>query len=63
MCFSLVHMNMWLHHEVSGEDRIQFLHNQTTANFECLHEGQVFLVGCNQKLVAYVRLTQFLLLI
>ncbi|EXB97354.1 hypothetical protein L484_024217 [Morus notabilis] len=25
---------------VSGEDRIQFLHNQSTANFEVLHEGQ-----------------------
>nr|POE45683.1 putative transferase, chloroplastic [Quercus suber] len=25
---------------VSGEDRIQFLHNQSTADFECLHEGQ-----------------------
>ncbi|GLT69139.1 hypothetical protein SLA2020_413150, partial [Shorea laevis] len=30
---------------VSGEDRIQFLHNQSTANFECLREGQVRLVG------------------
>lgn len=28
-------------HTVSGEDRAQFLHNQSTANFECLHEGQV----------------------
>ncbi|CAK9151146.1 unnamed protein product [Ilex paraguariensis] len=26
---------------VSGEDRVQFLHNQSTANFECLREGQV----------------------
>ncbi|XP_040368200.1 putative transferase At1g60990, chloroplastic isoform X2 [Rosa chinensis] len=26
---------------VSGEDRIQFLHNQSTANFECLDEGQL----------------------
>nr|GMC89725.1 putative transferase At1g60990, chloroplastic isoform X1 [Ipomoea batatas] len=26
---------------VSGEDRVQFLHNQSTANFEILHEGQV----------------------
>lgn len=25
---------------VSGDDRIQFLHNQSTANFECLQEGQ-----------------------
>lgn len=25
---------------VSGEDRIQFLHNQSTANFECLQPGQ-----------------------
>lgn len=25
---------------VGGDDRIQFLHNQSTANFECLHEGQ-----------------------
>ncbi|XP_057977779.1 putative transferase At1g60990, chloroplastic isoform X2 [Malania oleifera] len=28
---------------VSGEDRVQFLHNQSTANFECLREGQ----GCD----------------
>lgn len=27
--------------KVSGEDRIQFLHNQTTANFESHSEGQV----------------------
>lgn len=27
--------------EVSGEDRIQFLHNQSTANFEALSEGRV----------------------
>lgn len=27
--------------KVSGEDRVQFLHNQTTANFDCLGEGQV----------------------
>ncbi|GFP99207.1 aminomethyltransferase [Phtheirospermum japonicum] len=32
---------------VSGEDRIQFLHNQTTANFECLREGQ----GCDTVFV------------
>ncbi|XP_052192643.1 putative transferase At1g60990, chloroplastic [Diospyros lotus] len=32
---------------VCGEDRIQFLHNQTTANFECLHEGQ----GCDTVFV------------
>ncbi|KAI3445633.1 hypothetical protein Pfo_002298 [Paulownia fortunei] len=32
---------------VSGEDRIQFLHNQTTANFECLGEGQ----GCDTVFV------------
>ncbi|XP_021619091.1 putative transferase At1g60990, chloroplastic isoform X2 [Manihot esculenta] len=32
---------------VSGDDRIQFLHNQSTANFECLHEGQ----GCNTVFV------------
>ncbi|PON86622.1 GTP-binding protein TrmE/Glycine cleavage system T protein, domain [Trema orientale] len=32
---------------VSGEDRIQFLHNQSTANFECLHEGQ----GCDTVFV------------
>ncbi|KAK4438300.1 putative transferase, chloroplastic [Sesamum alatum] len=32
---------------VSGEDRIQFLHNQTTANFECLDEGQ----GCDTVFV------------
>ncbi|KAL3620854.1 hypothetical protein CASFOL_035766 [Castilleja foliolosa] len=32
---------------VSGEDRIQFLHNQTTANFECLSEGQ----GCDTVFV------------
>ncbi|KAK3011326.1 hypothetical protein RJ639_011713 [Escallonia herrerae] len=34
-------------HEVSGEDRIQFLHNQSTANFESLHEGQ----GCDTVFV------------
>lgn len=27
--------------EVSGDDRVQFLHNQSTANFESLHEGEV----------------------
>ncbi|KAE9446867.1 hypothetical protein C3L33_21217, partial [Rhododendron williamsianum] len=32
---------------VSGEDRIQFLHNQSTANFECLQEGQ----GCDTVFV------------
>ncbi|XP_059433822.1 putative transferase At1g60990, chloroplastic [Corylus avellana] len=32
---------------VSGEDRIQFLHNQSTANFECLREGQ----GCDTVFV------------
>ncbi|KAM1436687.1 hypothetical protein ACFX2I_044473 [Malus domestica] len=32
---------------VSGEDRIQFLHNQTTANFESLHQGQ----GCDTVFV------------
>ncbi|KAF4357170.1 hypothetical protein F8388_003317 [Cannabis sativa] len=32
---------------VSGEDRIQFLHNQTTANFECLREGE----GCDTAFV------------
>ncbi|KAL9329535.1 hypothetical protein ACSQ67_004538 [Phaseolus vulgaris] len=32
---------------VSGEDRIKFLHNQSTANFECLHEGQ----GCDTVFV------------
>ncbi|KAL2477538.1 Glycine cleavage T-protein family [Forsythia ovata] len=32
---------------VSGEDRIQFLHNQSTANFECLCEGQ----GCDTVFV------------
>ncbi|XP_062077305.1 putative transferase At1g60990, chloroplastic isoform X2 [Humulus lupulus] len=32
---------------VSGEDRIQFLHNQTTANFEYLHEGE----GCDTAFV------------
>lgn len=32
---------------VSGEDRAQFLHNQSTANFECLHEGQ----GCDTVFV------------
>eukprot|EP00262_Sarcandra_glabra_P007525 TRINITY_DN20393_c0_g1_i1.p1 TRINITY_DN20393_c0_g1~~TRINITY_DN20393_c0_g1_i1.p1 ORF type:complete len:418 (-),score=44.94 TRINITY_DN20393_c0_g1_i1:108-1361(-) len=32
---------------VTGEDRIQFLHNQSTANFECLHEGQ----GCDTVFV------------
>ncbi|XP_031127900.1 putative transferase At1g60990, chloroplastic [Ipomoea triloba] len=32
---------------VSGEDRVQFLHNQSTANFEILHEGQ----GCDTVFV------------
>ncbi|KAL1366016.1 hypothetical protein HN51_013930 [Arachis hypogaea] len=32
---------------VSGEDRTQFLHNQTTANFECLQPGQ----GCDTAFV------------
>ncbi|GMJ10827.1 IBA57.2 [Hibiscus trionum] len=32
---------------VSGDDQIQFLHNQTTANFECLSEGQ----GCDTVFV------------
>ncbi|KAJ4966522.1 hypothetical protein NE237_018371 [Protea cynaroides] len=32
---------------VTGEDRIQFLHNQSTANFESLHEGQ----GCDTVFV------------
>ncbi|KDP38853.1 hypothetical protein JCGZ_05010 [Jatropha curcas] len=32
---------------VSGDDRIQFLHNQSTANFECLHEGE----GCDTVFV------------
>ncbi|KAI3865423.1 hypothetical protein MKW92_018203 [Papaver armeniacum] len=32
---------------VTGEDRIQFLHNQTTANFESLREGQ----GCDTVFV------------
>ncbi|XP_048592130.1 putative transferase At1g60990, chloroplastic isoform X1 [Brassica napus] len=33
---------------VSGDDRLHFLHNQTTANFECLIEGQVivFIIEC-----------------
>ncbi|WMV12430.1 hypothetical protein MTR67_005815 [Solanum verrucosum] len=32
---------------VSGEDRVQFLHNQSTANFEILREGQ----GCDTVFV------------
>ncbi|RID79801.1 hypothetical protein BRARA_A02509 [Brassica rapa] len=32
---------------VSGDDRLHFLHNQTTANFECLIEGQ----GCDTVFV------------
>lgn len=28
---------------VSGDDRCQFLHNQSTANFESLRQGQVSL--------------------
>ncbi|KAG9153396.1 hypothetical protein Leryth_017297 [Lithospermum erythrorhizon] len=32
---------------VSGEDRVHFLHNQSTANFECLAEGQ----GCDTVFV------------
>ncbi|XP_048134494.1 putative transferase At1g60990, chloroplastic isoform X2 [Rhodamnia argentea] len=31
----------------SGEDRVSFLHNQTTAHFECLHEGE----GCDTVFV------------
>ncbi|KAI4367101.1 hypothetical protein MLD38_022873 [Melastoma candidum] len=33
---------------VSGEDRASFLHNQSTANFECLHEGE----GCDTVFVS-----------
>ncbi|RYR17648.1 hypothetical protein Ahy_B03g062352 isoform C [Arachis hypogaea] len=33
--------------ELRGEDRTQFLHNQTTANFECLQPGQ----GCDTAFV------------
>jgi hypothetical protein len=32
---------------VSGDDRAHFLHNQTTANFESLYEGQ----GCDTVFV------------
>ncbi|KAL3729584.1 hypothetical protein ACJRO7_026676 [Eucalyptus globulus] len=32
---------------VSGEDRVSFLQNQTTANFECLNEGE----GCDTVFV------------
>ncbi|KAF3529338.1 hypothetical protein DY000_02041354 [Brassica cretica] len=32
---------------VSGDDRVHFLHNQTTANFECLSTGQ----GCDSVFV------------
>ncbi|GLT42751.1 hypothetical protein SLA2020_167360 [Shorea laevis] len=32
---------------VSGDDRIQFLHNQSTADFDCLQEGQ----GCDTVFV------------
>lgn len=32
---------------VSGDDRCQFLHNQSTANFESLHQGQ----GCSTVFV------------
>ncbi|XP_048601755.1 putative transferase At1g60990, chloroplastic isoform X2 [Brassica napus] len=32
---------------VSGDDRVHFLHNQTTANFECLSTGQ----GCDTVFV------------
>ncbi|CAH8387295.1 unnamed protein product [Eruca vesicaria subsp. sativa] len=32
---------------VSGDDRVHFLHNQTTANFECLNQGQ----GCDTVFV------------
>ncbi|KAL1059552.1 hypothetical protein V6Z11_1Z029700 [Gossypium hirsutum] len=38
-------MAWWI--RASGDDRIQFLHNQTTANFECLSEGQ----GCETVFV------------
>ncbi|GAB2279076.1 hypothetical protein Dimus_013736 [Dionaea muscipula] len=43
----LVDLSHWGRIRVSGEDRIQFLHNQSTANFECLREGQ----GCDTALV------------
>ncbi|OWM84902.1 putative transferase At1g60990, chloroplastic isoform X1 [Punica granatum] len=33
---------------VRGEDRVPFLHNQSTANFECLREGQ----GCDTVFVS-----------
>lgn len=47
--------NLWKFHiaclllqiQVSGDDRIQFLHNQSTGDFESLHEGQ----GCDTVFV------------
>ncbi|GMH14994.1 hypothetical protein Nepgr_016835 [Nepenthes gracilis] len=43
----VVDLSHWGRIRVSGEDRIQFLHNQSTANFECLREGQ----GCDTVFV------------
>ncbi|KAL9271913.1 putative transferase, chloroplastic [Drosera capensis] len=40
-------LSHWGRIRVTGEDRIQFLHNQSTANFECLSEGQ----GCDTAFV------------
>ncbi|KAK6945611.1 Aminomethyltransferase, folate-binding domain [Dillenia turbinata] len=45
--FVLLFQNHVDWYEVSGEDRIHFLHNQSTANFECLREGQ----GCDTVFV------------
>ncbi|GAB4848137.1 hypothetical protein Ancab_002803 [Ancistrocladus abbreviatus] len=43
----VVDLSHWGRIRVSGEDRIQFLHNQSTANFECLQKGQ----GCDTVFV------------
>lgn len=45
--FLVVDLSHYGRIRVSGEDRVQFLHNQSTANFEILHEGQ----GCDTVFV------------
>lgn len=44
---AVVDLSHWGRIRVSGDDRIQFLHNQSTANFESLCEGQ----GCDTVFV------------
>ncbi|CAN4108101.1 unnamed protein product [Withania somnifera] len=45
--FLVVDLSHYGRIRVSGEDRVQFLHSQSTANFEILHEGQ----GCDTVFV------------